>query len=689
MLTYVTNEPLYKKIVDSRPRNLKRVLDDENPGLVRRYAIPGSDRCVECHMGSPSADFVLGFIPLQLRRRASHEGGSYEATGTDELTQLERLIDYGVITGMKSPSEVLLLEDSQGTRKARNEYELKAQAYLLGNCAHCHNPRGFASIKQPLLVEALDLLPSEKGGVFQFPLDRMSPLRRRGPEQNVPMPYITPSLHDFEAIDGHNYTNKWVVCEPDSPFCDPAKQVSRRNANPFGPGYIPGVTANPPPDPSPLKVQYIEAPWRSLIYRNVDTPFIYAEDFVLFPHMPRNTAGHDCRAPRIVGDWMVSIPARRKNAKDPEFDTEPQPFEELVPGDPYYGFAQDWAQERLREYRANGRYGFCPDVRDIVDHDVLRGATKQCEAPPLAPTDNNIYDPQKPEKVVMFQEGVPDKGHWIVADYTDPPGSWYPRRLDWSDFLGKPESIPPDACSNADFKAVPELLQNVRIDEDFRRFATEEFPLGLVEGKAGVRFQPGQEGGGFRARSATELELSQDGQSAGAGLQHHPRRRGLFHDLHQLPRRTWRRQGRAGRRHLGDDRWRGPGGELQGWLSRAKRRSGGGAALDLRRGVGCDRLGCGNGRGLGWPLHGVDGAWRYQTKAAQSDPGHGRHDCGCRQPSLWLGGGGQREHAADSAGALPWRSSLERKLRSGPLRATRELRLDRRHGEDRSHRNQR
>ena len=26
--------------------------------------------------------------------------------------------------------------------------ELKAQAYMVGNCAHCHNPRGFPSITQ-------------------------------------------------------------------------------------------------------------------------------------------------------------------------------------------------------------------------------------------------------------------------------------------------------------------------------------------------------------------------------------------------------------------------------------------------------------------------------------------------------------------------------------------------------------
>ena len=44
---------------------------------------------------------------------------------------------------MTSQADVLPLEKSEGTRLPRNEYELNAQAYMVGNCAHCHNPRGF------------------------------------------------------------------------------------------------------------------------------------------------------------------------------------------------------------------------------------------------------------------------------------------------------------------------------------------------------------------------------------------------------------------------------------------------------------------------------------------------------------------------------------------------------------------
>ena len=51
---------------------------------------------------------------------------------------------------------------------------------MLGNCAHCHNPRGFPSVKNPELRDAADFLPDRDGGIFQFPLERMSPRIKRG-----------------------------------------------------------------------------------------------------------------------------------------------------------------------------------------------------------------------------------------------------------------------------------------------------------------------------------------------------------------------------------------------------------------------------------------------------------------------------------------------------------------------------
>ena len=170
--TYITDELAYQDVVDSAGpgANFEAALQaalaralERNPNLQQHYAIPGRIRCVQCHMGSPTKDFVLGFFPLQVARRANEEGGTYEPTGEDELTQLQRLIDYGVIAGMTSPDDVLPLEASQGTRKPRTPAELTAQAYMLGNCAHCHNPRGLPSVTKPELATALEL-PARRQG---------------------------------------------------------------------------------------------------------------------------------------------------------------------------------------------------------------------------------------------------------------------------------------------------------------------------------------------------------------------------------------------------------------------------------------------------------------------------------------------------------------------------------------------
>ncbi len=101
IVTYITDEQKAQVIADTNPRDLQRALSDA--GLIRHYAFPGARRCVDCHMGSVSQSFILGFTPLQLARRPPDEGGLYEPAADDELTQLERLIEYGVISGMTSP----------------------------------------------------------------------------------------------------------------------------------------------------------------------------------------------------------------------------------------------------------------------------------------------------------------------------------------------------------------------------------------------------------------------------------------------------------------------------------------------------------------------------------------------------------------------------------------------------------
>ncbi|MET0594856.1 MAG: hypothetical protein ABW133_19300, partial [Polyangiaceae bacterium] len=487
MLTYITDEPLAQSIRNQKPNNLTFALERVN--AIRRYAIPGSDRCVQCHMGSPTKDFVLGFLPVQIHRRPMGQSGVIEPTGADELSQMQRLIDYGIVTGMTSPSQVLPLEKQEGTRKPRTEQELIAQGYMLGNCAHCHNPRGFPSVTAPVLSDLLNFLPGPNGGVFEFPLDRTSPRIFRGLNSDEPIPYITPSLMDVTPTSSS--TPKWDFIE----FAPGSKDLTFKHV--------------------------LVAPWRSLIFRNVDTPFTYADDNALFPHMPMNVAGFDCRAPHIMGDWMVSLPARWKSRKTYDFavglpanvegasskyappgytaDFSPQPYEEVKPDDPEYEGAVADGKHRIDLFHSGrtdnnaaaktyNRYEICPDTSDIVDREVLRDPVQR-----PVPKDEQLLDTKTtPPTVALPTDGVPNRAHWVVTDLTEVGGEWNPRRADWKTILVdqafpplKPEDYPP-----SDFEAVKlkrqreidvvKILQSTTLNGGgFDAFAMAPLPFGL------------------------------------------------------------------------------------------------------------------------------------------------------------------------------------------------------------------
>ena len=474
LLTYNIDEPRAAAIQASTPsnQNLEYALDTATPPVRRHYAVPGSPRCIQCHMGSASASFVLGFLPVQIATHPRGQNGVIEAMTGDELTQLQRLIDYNVITGISSPDDVLPLEKTQLPRTPRNGYELNAQAYMLGNCSHCHNPRGFPTTKAPVLKDLLDFLPRhDGGGIFQFPLDRTSPLRARGDSQDIPIPYITPSLRDIPEQNSSTYKSKYEICA--------AGETE---------GWCTKPTSNSP------YIVFVDAPWRSLIYRNTDTPFDYVDDLAIFPHMPMDTPGYDCRVAQILGDWMVSIPAVNPNAAnenatpDPDIpgpapDDTPQPYTEVLPSDPAYASAQAAATKRLAQYHAGHRYNFCPDTSDIVDPDVTSGALQSPAAVPVF--DNTVSPPQ----VLMIADGVPAKPHWVVTDQTDPPGPWYPRGYNWPDaLLNQIADASGSGVLQADLQTVVNDLQNVYLDDDTRMALTTPVPFTTWQAKPGCDF---------------------------------------------------------------------------------------------------------------------------------------------------------------------------------------------------------
>jgi mono/diheme cytochrome c family protein len=470
IFTYVTDEQKAQSIINSAPVNLEAAL--EAAGVTRHYAVPSSERCMDCHLGSPSQSFVAGFTPLQIARRANGEGGVYEAATGDELTQLQRLIDYGVITGLSSPGDVLPLEMAEGTRRPRNVHELNAQAYLLGNCAHCHNPRGDPSLNEPALATVLNFLPGPGPyqGIFQFPLDTASPIRNRGLSQVVPMPYITPSLYDLPS-DGD--ISKYFCPDQQDGSCEAKGAVA----------------------------SWVLAPWRSLIYRNIDTPYDYFDDLTPFPHMPQDTSGYDCRAAQLMGDWMVSIPGKLKTPATREdalpdstgsfpsdANSDPQPYVEVLPGDADYDAAVAAAALRLSDYHNRGfRYGFCPSTYtdDIVD--PLIQAEVDANLPVTADL-QEFFSPTSSGLMVMPLL-TPIRPHYVSFDDTDPPGDWFPRRSDWATALVNPDvssyvaremsnnQLQPDAA--IDLANVMTSLGAVTLTNDVRNALSQKVPFGL------------------------------------------------------------------------------------------------------------------------------------------------------------------------------------------------------------------
>ena len=461
LFEYTVDEPKEAEIRAKMPANLSEELEYNK--VARHWAIPGKSRCIHCHEGSLNDNFILGFTPMQINRRKLGEGGVYEATSDDELGQFQRLIDLGVITGVKSIADVVKLEDSQldavPPRKPRNEPELKAQAYLLANCAHCHNQNGFPSVANPELTDVFNLYPGKRagettiGGVFQFPLDTFSPRINRvvnKPSEDTKIAYITPSLRDIEGRGAPGDVEKyWDDEEP-----DPNSTESTRH--------------------------FLNVPWRSLIYRNVYTPFSYADAKIVYPHMPFDSAGHDCRAAQWLGAWMVSIPAKYKHPDQPEScvdatcqDSSAQPYAEVLPNDPGYAAALSAAKKRLATFTNDPENQRCVDNSDIVDPAVLSGSASR-------PRD--IAYKQRP-----FLDGVPDHAHWVVTDLTERGGLWTPRRDDWKAILidhqyPAPPSGPDAAKAFEAQKAIVVLLGSKQLS-DVEAFANTKFPLALWQNK--------------------------------------------------------------------------------------------------------------------------------------------------------------------------------------------------------------
>jgi mono/diheme cytochrome c family protein len=484
LVTYFTDEQKAQAALDGPAIDRATALYEAH--AARTYAIPGRDRCVQCHMGSHGHNFVLGFTPLQIKRRATGEGGTYEPASEDELGQLQRLIDYRVISEINSGDDILPLERSQGDRQPRNTYELAAQGYMLGNCGGCHNPRGYPTVKNPVLRDVLRFFPDRDGGIFQFPLDRTSPRIKAGFNQDIEIPYITPSLVEM-AINDTSSNSVTVASQLDTTY-------------------------------------YLAAPWRSLIYQNLKAiaGSVTPDNYVIYPHMPMNVPGFDTRAAQILGSWMVSIPAQLRTdlgadpppdtaswwAKRPwawELYTTKQPYVEVRPGEPNYNLALADAKQRLSLYRNGGRaqYDYFQDSAAKPPHAFtyfLGNEYNFAGFDKNDPPDITVHAGQQqlplladdPKFLELYPYG--ERGHklqnlWIVTDITDLPPPWYPRRTDWATVLIEHDLTAEPAARVAAQKQVIDLLQSRTLTKEFRKFAVEDpIPFGLWQKKPECRF---------------------------------------------------------------------------------------------------------------------------------------------------------------------------------------------------------
>ncbi len=139
---------------------------NKQTGQKRSYVVPARHRCEQCHAGAANDSFVLGFTPLQLNRRDLGEAARDQVVGKDELSQVSRFVEYGLLTP-KDAAQLPKLEYFPATR-ILDDHTMRAQGYMLGNCSHCHNPKGFAKTQGEIKLDF------SAGRIFNFDTNQTS-----------------------------------------------------------------------------------------------------------------------------------------------------------------------------------------------------------------------------------------------------------------------------------------------------------------------------------------------------------------------------------------------------------------------------------------------------------------------------------------------------------------------------------
>jgi uncharacterized repeat protein (TIGR03806 family) len=103
--------------------------DAQGQPAEQLYIIPDENTCGSCHERDDVLQ-LLGLTTAQMNREVEHDG--------QRVSQLEWLAEQGAIEGLPDPATLEAYADPAGDA----ELDVRARAYLHGNCAHCHRPGG-------------------------------------------------------------------------------------------------------------------------------------------------------------------------------------------------------------------------------------------------------------------------------------------------------------------------------------------------------------------------------------------------------------------------------------------------------------------------------------------------------------------------------------------------------------------
>jgi uncharacterized repeat protein (TIGR03806 family) len=109
------------------------------------YVIPDANSCKNCHsLSRPETGSGVNsetvIVPIGPKARFLNTDNVY---GNETVNQLAHMEALGVLAGV--PGDLAAIETVADWRDTSAPLENRAKAYLDSNCAHCHNPGGFAS----------------------------------------------------------------------------------------------------------------------------------------------------------------------------------------------------------------------------------------------------------------------------------------------------------------------------------------------------------------------------------------------------------------------------------------------------------------------------------------------------------------------------------------------------------------